>query len=223
MDLSALQESLDLSRDLLQEALTHPSFKYVDPDIANYERMETLGDAVLGLLVMEDLVSSNDKFAPGELTTTRSSMVKNTTLSKISDELGITDLIIAAPSYTLTRRDRANVIEAIFGALFTEGGYDKAKQWYVQLKPLLHDLGDNTGNPIGDLQEYTQRKRIKLPSYTFSKSGPDHNPVFEATVSIDIRGEIKSATATGGSKQKSRESAAAELLRFLADPVRNHP
>ena len=215
MDRKAFSPDLDLPPDLLQEALTHPSYKHIDPDTVHYERFETLGDAVLGLLVMEDLVATDASLDPGKLTMRRSSLVKNRTLSQIADQLHITPSIITAPGYRLTSRDRANVIEALFGALFTHGGYEVAREWYSVLRPMLYELSGDVANPIGELQEYTQSKRIKLPTYAFSKSGPDHNPEFQATVSIDINGTPFSASGKGGSKQHSREEAAAELLRIL--------
>ncbi|MFX0116863.1 MAG: ribonuclease III domain-containing protein [Candidatus Hodarchaeota archaeon] len=118
--------SLSLSLEILNEATTHPSFKIISSEMQDYERLETLGDAVLDLLVIEWFIDHGLDTA-GTLTVARSDVVNDTTLGEIGRAIGIENIVCSAPTHPISNRIRADVLEAIFGALFVENGLNACR------------------------------------------------------------------------------------------------
>jgi len=107
-------------------AFTHPSYKGMVPNIEDYERFEFLGDAVLELISAEELVI-NFQLSEGAMTEKRKQMVNNDYLSQVFDRLKIQPLIRTAMNYTPSVKDKANFVEALFGAVYLDKKYDACK------------------------------------------------------------------------------------------------
>lgn len=199
---------------LLRQALTHPSLE----GEANYQRLEFLGDRVLGLVIGRLLFETFAEEREGQLSRRQAQLVRRETLAGIATELGL------PPHIRMTeitergggRQSRAilsDVLEAVVGVIFLEGGLEAAdrfirKHWAARLK-----MPQATKDPKSALQEWAQGRGLPLPAYSLaSRAGPDHAPRFTVTVSVEGRGE---ASAEGASKQEAEVKAAKKLLAAL--------
>lgn len=200
---------------LLDQALTHRS---VHRSINN-ERLEFLGDSVLSVVITEfiynDLKSSNE----GELSRIRSSLVKEEALARVARDIDLGQYIHLGPGELKSggfRRDSilSDALEAIFGAVYLDKGYDEAKKVILFLyHEYLIKLPSPTSlkDPKTKLQEYLQSKKIGLPMYTVTdSSGKAHNQIF--TVSCSIAELKMSSIGTGTSRKKAEQMSASELF-----------
>ena len=193
--LNALQEKLGYTfRDpgQLQLALTHPSIAHeLEESTPHNQRLEFLGDAVLGLVLTRELYVRFHAFGEGPLTKARAQLVKQYTLAEQSRRLGVGDfLIMSRGEITHGGRERASALadayEAITGAIFLDGGYEAAREFV--LRCFRDSFGEfialpNLSNPKGELQEMLQSKSNEAPRYEVtSASGPDHDRQFECAV-----------------------------------------
>lgn len=215
-----------LSRDLLREALVHSSYlnEHQDPQLRSNERLEFLGDAVLGAFAARELYDSFPDADEGWLTQARSQIVRNQALAVLGEELALGDLLLmgaGVENQDARRRPLvlARTLEAVIGAVWLDGGVFAAQMLIRQLiRPALSDLSavGIRQDPKSLLQEHVQGERGATPRYeTIHTSGPVHHRHFEVEVRID--GE---AVAIGfGMSKKSAEIAAARqaLERLGAD------
>jgi len=222
--LEELQQRLGVvfrDRELLVRALTHPSWTEEHGDLS-YQRLEFLGDSVLGFIVA-DLVHSRFPDKPeGDLTRMKWALVSGTTLSAVGRGLGL-DSALRLGRGAERDRDRDSVLEASFealvGAVYLDAGLTTARR--VVLDALADRLADDAlastavPDPKGALQEYAQSRGLGLPSYRIvSSEGPAHDPLFVSEVTI---GEQVRGSGTGQSKQSAeREAALAALERLMA-------
>ncbi len=195
-------------------AITHPSYHAIDPSATDYERYEFLGDSVLDLLAAELLFSSKDSLSEGEMTRGRTKLVKNEHLAETYDFLHLQDIIITATHYAPTMKDKANFVEALFGALFLSKGYATCKTLWGKinqhidfplgrttisedhlhpkirdrkndLETLYGDLELIPKDPITTLQELCLKNKKPLPKYKLiQRRGPDHHPHFAYQVTV---------------------------------------
>ncbi|TSC94121.1 MAG: putative ribonuclease III [Candidatus Berkelbacteria bacterium Licking1014_85] len=190
----------------------HPSFK-----LDQNERLEFLGDAVLELVVTQYLYE-NFPNPEGELTNWRAALVKGESLSKISSDLGINDLLFMSKGESKsTGRARdlilANAFEALIGATYIDSGLLVAEQFII--KYVICKLDDILENKLyldskSRLQEWSQAKYGITPEYkVISETGPDHNKHFDIDVYI---GDEKIGTGSGRSKQNAQQEAAYHAL-----------
>ena len=138
MDLSKLEKTINYSfknKDLLREALTHRSYLNENPSwpLPHNERLEFLGDAVLELTTTEELFNRYPEYAEGQLTSLRAALVNYQMLARVGMAMGLDSFILLSKGEAKdTGRARevivANAIEALFGAVYLDGGYEKAKQ-----------------------------------------------------------------------------------------------
>lgn len=178
---------------LLRAALTHPSAVEGQPVSASYERLEFLGDSILGAVVARSLFESYPEFDEGKLTRLKVSLVSGATLSEVSHELGIDDIIIFGASETGTgarglHSALENVYESLVGALYLDAGWDAAAEFiHRTLKPhLASERAEHPANPKSFLQECVQADGHEPPAYKLVGSeGPAHAPTFTAVVLID--------------------------------------
>lgn len=200
--------------DLLRRALTHASAK--GGEGGNYQRLEFLGDRVLGLVVAQMVFEANDNASEGELSLRLNALVNAETLAEIADEIGVSDLIVAGSELrTLAGRKRVNlradVMEALIAAVYLEGGLEPARRfirryWEGRSKAPTAARRD----PKTELQEWAHQVSKSSPLYVVEKrEGPDHDPVFE--VSVRIVG-IDPASGTGRSKREAEQAAATAIL-----------
>lgn len=199
--------------DLFQRALTHAS---AGGD--SYERLEFLGDRVLGLVMAKWLYERFDE-PEGKLSRRLSALVARETCAEVGREIGVPGLIRLGKQ---ARGDSANhsdnvvgdVVEALIGALFIDGGPEAAERFVRTVwEPLLDEQRRAPVHPKSALQELAAARRLASPVYeTLGRSGTHHAPRFTVRVAIKNGGE---ATAEGSTKQDAETAAANALLEQL--------
>jgi ribonuclease-3 len=203
-------------RSLLELALTHASARpQLKPNEDN-ERLEFLGDRVLGLAVAELLSKTFPEASEGELARRYNQLVRAETCAGIAQAWEIGKLIVmsggeAESGGRAKKTILANACEAILGAVFTDGGYEPARDlvhrfWISELGAL-----DYAADAKSVLQEWAQGRRLPLPRYTeVAREGPDHAPRFTAEVEID---GIEPERGQGANKRQAEQAAALAMLR----------
>ncbi|GAB4286249.1 MAG: hypothetical protein Kow0067_09880 [Coriobacteriia bacterium] len=206
---------------LARMALTHPSFAAERPDAAGYERLEFLGDSVLGFIVADHLYRSHPDEPEGVLTRLKIAAVAGETLAEVADELGIGDLVWlgrgAARGEGRSRRSLLeNVFEAIIGAIYLDQGLDVARHVVIDvLGARLLDPSGAPQDPKSALQELTQASDGVLPAYrTTAVEGPPHDRRF--TVEVTVDGRVV-GLGTGRSKKDAEKAAASAALARLEE------
>lgn len=208
---------------LADAALTHPSYEAEHGGSRSYERLEFLGDSVLGHIVAEELFRRYPDAPEGILTRRKIAVVSGERLSAVAAGLGVGDLMrFGKGEARAGERGRAsvleNALEALIGAVYVDGGIDAAHD--VVLTVLgdvlsLEDIAD-TGDPKSALQERTQSTGEGLPEYSVVASeGPAHAPSF--TVEVRLGGRVL-GSGTGHSKKDAEKAAAAAALELLSAP-----
>ena len=219
-----LQKLLGLrfrNRDLLEQALVHPSFVNEQgwSSLDSYERMELLGDAVLELAVSEELYQRCPNLAEGELTKGRSALVCRESLAQVAKRLNLGDfLLLGKGEEGNGGRGRESILAAVFeslvAAVYLDRGYSAARRFILRvMAPELEqifELGPPPENPKSHLQEYVQGLGLPTPHYRLvSSQGPDHGPVF--TVEVLVDGQVV-GVGFGGNKAGAERTAAQEAL-----------
>ncbi|MGJ8642993.1 MAG: ribonuclease III [Luteolibacter sp.] len=205
---------------LLAEALTHPSLAYESqrPHFDN-QRLEFLGDAVLQLIVTDELFRLFPDATEGSLTKLRSRVVSRRALARFAMMIHLGDYVLLGKGEESTGGRRrlstlADAFEALIGAVYLDSGQEPAKVLILRLfASEIEGMVDSPDerNPKGELQECLQAIHPEAPSYGIvSESGPDHRRVFQSEVRW--RGELL-AVGKGKSKKEAEARAAAEALR----------
>jgi ribonuclease-3 len=209
-------------RSLLEAALTHPSALPELSSSASYERMEFLGDSVLGLVVAEHLYRRLPDAPEGTLTRRKVAVVNGVLLAAVAGDLGLGDLIVYGKGEQQSTRGRAtaleNALEAVIGAVYLDAGLGEAAGSIRRLFGPLLDRADLTPpqDPKSALQQLTQARELGHPTYeVLTAAGPVHAPTF--TVAVIVAGD-RIATAEGTSKQAAEKAAAALALATLSGP-----
>ncbi len=201
---------------LLQEALTHPSF--ASKDKINYQRLEFLGDAILGLVIAEILIKKYPKANEGELSKRQSYLISGEILAEIALSINLGDVMKFSHGEELiggknNKRNLENALEALIGAIYLDSGLINcqrfiANYWQKSIDHTLHPAKDS----VSLLQEFTQFKSKKLPIYHIEKTdGNSHQPIFTATLCI----EDKQYSASGGSKKEAQKNVATLAIKDL--------
>jgi ribonuclease-3 len=207
------------NQELVRRAVTHPSaVEDRDPD-AYYERLEFLGDSVLGLIVAEEIYRRFPAMPEGGMTRIKVSVVSGTALAKVSADLGLGEAIIFGDSERGTggrgmSSALENVFEALIAALYLDGGIDLARRWVLDtLGPLLlEEAAESPENPKSALQELTQAHG-EAPSYrVVSQDGPPHDRIF--TAAVEVGGKVL-GEGSGHSKKEAEAVAAQVALESL--------
>lgn len=208
--------------DLLQLALTHPSYAHEHPEVGGEEhhnqRLEFLGDAVLDFLVAAWLYRNYPEFSEGPLTRLRATLVRTETLAALAQDLGIGDsLRLGRGEEDSGGHTRAanlcDALEAVIGALFLDGGLDIAwqrlEQWFAEeARSILH--AESYVDAKSRFQEWAQAELSITPVYQIvDEDGPDHAKSFTAQVLLDtnVAGEGR-----GSSKRSAEQAAALDAL-----------
>ncbi|HOX05839.1 MAG TPA: ribonuclease III [Planctomycetota bacterium] len=223
-DLSALEDKLGhrfQDQSLLELALTHSSAT-VEP-LSDNERMEFLGDAVLALAVNERLFRTMPADGEGELTRIKSAAVSTTTLARVARALGLGDFMRLGKGLGdrggLPDSVLANVTEAIFAAIYLDGGLEPAKALIIRLlEPEIAVLTTSGGseNAKSQLQELAQRRFGCAPRYRLlHESGPQHNRCFE--IAVEIRGRTF-PDFSAHTKKEAEQGAARLAIEALTAP-----
>jgi len=205
---------------ILELALTHRSFAYENGGIPTNERLEFLGDSILGQAVTVMLYRTYPNLDEGQLAKRRASLVSTAALAQIARGLGLGDYILLGRGEILTGgRDKASIladtVEALIGATFLDSGGEVATGFVLRLiEPLLAEPGHFgvSMDPKTSLQELAANLGVGVPVYTLEGSGPDHSKVFVATVII---GSAATAQGVGPSKKFAEMAAAREAIDRL--------
>lgn len=197
---------------LLKAALTHPSAEKNGGK--NYERLEFLGDSVLGLVVAAHLYES-DGGQEGKLTFEKQKLVSTEPLSSVAKELGLGNYIIFGDSYKsgANRSSLENVYESTVAAIYLDGGIEESRAFIERTLLKKEKKLFKTTDFVSELQEFTQAKKMGTPRYEeVSRSGPDHDPLFTMAVSVNDK---RLACGSGSSKKLANRKAAERALKKL--------
>lgn len=207
---------------LLELGLSHRSIaRSAERGGTSYERLEFLGDSVLGLVISEQLYKDRPGETEGNLTKTKAMLVNETTLAQVGREIGLNSHIkVSADEERAGGRDRNSIIadafEAVIGAIYLDGGIDPArhfilKEIYSRRDSIISDLAQR--NYKGELLELVQAKGDGVPKYdVISEAGPDHDKTFH--VIVTVAGE-KVGEGSGQSKKEAEQRAAAMALEQM--------
>lgn len=200
---------------LLERALTTPARKMDTPGAKDNQRLEFLGDAVLGLLSAEKVYHGFPNVQEGALTVKRTHMVSSAALCAAAAKFNLGGMLRrnrGAPEPPPHSKTIADAVEAVIGAAYLDGGYAAAQKIFETLE-LESNAGEGewSANPKGELQVRTQAmKPPRRPEYILVKtSGQAHKPVFTVKVVVEGLGE---ATAEAGTRKEAESIAAADLL-----------
>lgn len=208
--------------ELLREALTHPSAAVRRPDGTgenSYQRLEFLGDRVLGLVVADVLLQRFPHEAEGPLALRHVDLVRRETLTDVGRRLGLGQhLRLAKGEDAAGERDNpallADACEAVIGALYLDGGLSAARAFIeAHWAPMLAAAGHPPQDAKTALQEWAQARGMALPDYReVDRAGRAHEPVF--TVEVRLEGQ-KAERGEGRSKRLAEQAAAERLLNRL--------
>ena len=207
---------------LLNQAITHKSYvNEYNLKFKDNERLEFLGDSVLDLIIGEYSLKNFTNRMEGDLSKIRAALVNESNLSKIARSLNLGEYIQLGKGESQSGGCNkssilANAFEAMVAAIYLDGGLKKTTKVILPLfKTDLHSLANTSSyrDFKSELQEYTQGKKIAIPVYKVEKEiGPDHNKIFQITVSIN--GKI-SGKGKGKNKKEGEQEAAKEALQKL--------
>jgi ribonuclease-3 len=224
-DLNSLQDRIGYTfRDitLLRLALTHPSIAHEQESVVQHnQRLEFLGDAVLGLILTRELYERFPDFGEGPLTKARAELVNQRSLAEQSRRLAIGEFLIMSRGEVIHGGQQrasslADAYEAVIGAIFLDGGFDAAREFV--LRCFRDAFGEftappNLSNPKGELQEMLQARSSEAPRYEVTaSSGPDHDRSFECAVFHEGR---ELGRGRGKSKRTAEGEAALTALLTL--------
>lgn len=220
-DLAALQQGLGYQfKDaaMLRRALTHSSRKNELP--YSNERMEFLGDAVLGMIISEHLYTLLPDQDEGELTRIKSYVVSRATLAHVGRELCLAEHLLVGKGISSKKRLPASVVanafEAVVTAIYFDGGLAKARRFVIdKLRPQIDQAREepNGQNAKSLLQQYTQRAMGAAPTYkVLREEGPDHVKSFQVIAVINGK---EYGSGKGRTKKEAEQKAAAETLSML--------
>lgn len=203
---------------LLKEALTHSSI--ADNRLDSNERMEFLGDAVLDLIICEALYLKFPEYQEGDLTKVKSAVVSRRTCAEVSNETGLTDLLIIGKGISsrnaMPSSLAAAVYESIVAAIYLDGGFEVVKQYVLRtMTPKLEVIASNNHqqNYKAVLQQHAQKTLGATPLYELlDEKGPDHSKCFEVCVTVDGR---RFTSAWGPNKKMAEQKAALLALEDL--------
>ena len=209
--------------DLLEEALTHPSVttrkSTRQGEGRDYDRLEFLGDRVLGMVIADHLLKTYPQADAGKLATRYNALVRRETLAAVAEEIGL------GPHIRFARGERnsgggakpallANACEAVIAALFLDGGLEVAASFIHRYwDDLADELTTAPKDPKTSLQELAHARNATPPAYRETdRSGPPHAPVF--TIEVEV-GNLGSASGTGSSKRAAEQIAAETLYNKI--------
>ena len=220
MDYNIIEKRIGYSfkdKTLLDLAFTHKSINQTK----NYERLEFLGDAVIGAIVAEYLYLNFKDLNEGELSRYRAALVRLDALYDIAEKLKISEFILKERNNGKNKRIISNVYEAVIGAVLLDSSHEKAKEILLshihRFNPDIYkEILENTDFKT-TLQELVQKETGTTPEYrTVKKEGPVHNVVF--TICVKINGEIL-GYGTGRSKKIAEQNGAKEALKKILEKI----
>lgn len=206
------------NRSLLQSALTHSSG--ADSRADSNERLEFLGDSILGFIVCDKLYRDFPDYQEGDLTKLKSVVVSRSTCTRISQKIGLTNLLVLGKAFSV-KKDLpdsllANVFESLIAAVFLDGGYDATQTFVLRyIEPEIQRAFDSgtKENFKSLLQQFTQKEFGMPPNYiVLTESGPDHSKSFQVAAVVD---DQVHQSAWGRNKKEAEQKAAQNALRHF--------
>jgi ribonuclease-3 len=213
------QLGLELAPALLDRTFTHRSYAYEQGGLPTNERLEFLGDSVLGLVVTEHLFTTFPDLSEGQLAKLRAAVVNSRALAEVARGLDLGALVhLGRGEETTGGRDKSSILadtmEALIGAVFLQHGIDDARRFVHHLFDELMTDVSTRGAGLDwktSLQEIASLSGLGVPVYHVVESGPDHAKTFEASVSVD---SLEYGPGAGRNKKEAEQNAAA--LAFAA-------
>ena len=207
-------------KSLLERAITHPSAVEGHSLFDSYERLEFLGDSLLGAIVAAEVYRRFPSLDEGELTRLKIALVSGDMLSRVADEAGLSECIIMGESELGTgargmHSALEDVYEALVGAIHLDGGPEPAHDfvWATLGSHIVAGLSEVPVNPKSTFQEVAQREYHATPMYKLiSEEGPAHSPIFTSVVVVD---GVRMGRGSGPSKKLSEAQAALNALENL--------
>ena len=207
--LSEIEKKIEYSfknPEILRVAFTHASYSNEKRGEKNNERLEFLGDSVLGFVVTDYLFRGTNE-DEGDMTMLKQAVVSFKPLSLACDKLKLASYLLVGEKVQITEKLKENLMESVIGAIYLDGGYEPVKKF------ILKRMSDrDTTNYKGELQELLQSKGESLPVYETVKYGMDNAPTYEATATaLGVVGK-----GEGRSKKSAEQLAAKDLLDKLS-------
>ncbi|MEU9335296.1 ribonuclease III [Streptomyces sp. NPDC048290] len=209
-----------LESALLVRALTHRSYAYENGGLPTNERLEFLGDSVLGLVVTDTLYRTHPDLPEGQLAKLRAAVVNSRALAEVGRGLDLGAFIRLGRGEEGTGgRDKASILadtlEAVIGAVYLDQGLDSAAELVHRLFDPLIEKSSNLGAGLDwktSLQELTATEGLGVPEYLVTETGPDHEKTFTAAARV---GGVSYGTGTGRSKKEAEQQAAESAWRSI--------
>lgn len=213
---------VDIEDFLLEHALTHRSYAYENGGIPNNERLEFLGDSVLGLVVTESLYADHPDMAEGQLAKLRAAVVNMRALASVARGLGLGDYLLLGRGEEATGgRDKTSILadttEALIGTVYLAHGLEQARRFVHHLLDPLMASSANLGAGLDwktSLQEFTATAGLGVPEYRIEEEGPDHAKMFHAAAVVQGQSY---GLGHGRSKKEAEQRAAEAAFRSLSD------
>ena len=203
----------------LLDALTHPSFSSINS--CDNQRLEFIGDRVLGLIIAEAIAKQDPKASEGKLAPRFNALVRKETCSGVAQEIDLGLVLKLGRSEVITGGRRKNAVlgdamEAVLAAVYLDGGFSVAKDTVLRLwGKRISNVELDARDAKTRLQEWAQARQLEPPAYTLiSRSGPDHSPIFN--IQVELRSGEK-ICAKAGNKRDAEQAAAKMMLEILKD------
>ncbi|MFM9130321.1 MAG: ribonuclease III [Actinomycetes bacterium] len=211
---------VEVSEKLLKQAITHRSFSYENGGIPTNERLEFLGDSVLGLVVTDELYRKNPQAEEGQLAKLRAAVVNAKALADVARTLGLGEFLLLGKGEEATGgKDKSSILadalEAIIGAIYVENGIEKSSEVILQLFAPIIAASAELGEALDwktSLTELVASKNLGSIEYLIDQSGPDHDKSFSAKVKV---GDLVFDQGLGKSKKEAEQKAAAIAFQDL--------
>ena len=205
---------VELSEEILKQAITHRSFSYENGGIPTNERLEFLGDSVLGIVITDELYRKNPDAQEGQLAKLRAAVVNAKALADVARTLGLGEFLLLGKGEEATGgRDKSSIladaVEAILGAIYVEHGLVKSGEVILQLFAPILAASAELGAGLDwktSLAELVNSKSLGAIEYMIEQSGPDHDKRFSAQVKV---GQDLYGNGEGKSKKEAEQHAAA--------------
>ncbi len=209
-----------LDAELLERALTHRSFAYENGGLPTNERLEFLGDSVLGLVVTDTLFRAHPALSEGRLAKLRAAVVNARALAGVARDIGLGDYIkLGRGEESTGGRNKASIlsdtVEAVIGAVYLSGGFEGAGDVVHLLFDPLMESAARLGAGLDwktSLQELSAEHSLGVPDYVIEDEGPDHEKTFTARVRV---GDELYGHGTGRSKKEAEQQAAETAYRAI--------
>jgi ribonuclease III len=223
-----LRLGLTVERGLLVRALTHRSYAYENGNLPTNERLEFLGDAVLGLVVTDALYRRHPDLPEGQLAKLRAAVVNMRALAEVARGLAVGRyILLGRGEETSGGRDKSSIladtVEALIGAAYLEHGIGTASDLVHRLVDGLLDASAELGAGLDwktSLQELTATHGLGVPEYSVEEEGPDHAKTFHAVVKV---GGVVRGRGSGRSKKEAEQQAAATAFATITAELDGGP